>query len=256
METLVVSLVRCGCRALECHRSILVAVAVALTLIGCASDGGGRRRTDLGEACEQRVPAGKVEVTTLPVKPTIDGSRSYLELTKMASREDGAWVLGLTRPALRVEARWSYAGLSEDGGRRACIRPSLFMRLRYEPVMVFVGSEFRGDECAYRFILDHEQRHVQVHVRKLAEVAANLQRDLDSHLSGIVHVGARDELDRRLKAEVADRWMPQAERDLKDVARQHAAVDSPEEYARATSACDGRIAQVIASHRAKVVDLR
>jgi len=193
-------------------------------------------------------------VTTVPVKPTIDTTLSYRELTSLARREDGAWVLGLTRPALRVEARWSYAGLSDAGGRRACIRPSVFMRLRYEPVKVFVGREFLDDECAYRFILDHEQRHVAVHVRRLAEVASDLQRALDDHLSGIVHVGPRDELDRRLKAEVAERWIPFAERELKDVAREHAAIDSPQEYARATSACQGRIASVIAAHRDAATD--
>lgn len=203
----------------------------------------------MGEACIRRVPPGRVEVTTLPVKPTIDATLSYRELTALARREDGAWVLGLTRPALRVEARWSYSGLSDDGGRRACIRPSLFMRLRYEPVKVFVGREFVGDECAYQFILAHEQRHVDVHVRRLAEVAVELQRDLEEHVSGIVHVGSRDELDRRLKAEVSERWIPLAERELKDVAREHAAIDSPREYARATSACQGRIASVIAAHR-------
>lgn len=200
------------------------------------------------------MPPGRVEVTTLPVKPTIDTTLSYLELTRLARREDGSWVLGLTRPALRVEARWRYAGLAEDGGRRACIRPSLFMRLRYEPVKVFVGREFVDDECAYQFILGHEQRHVDVHVRRLTEVAVDLQRDLDEHLKGVVHVGSREELDQRLKAEVAERWIPLAERELKDVAREHAAIDSPQEYARATHACQGRIASVIAAHRDNAKD--
>ena len=195
------------------------------------------------------MPPGKAEVTTLPVKPTIDSTLSYRELTLLARREDGSWVLGLTRPALRVEARWSYAGLSDAGGRLACIRPSLWMRLRYDPVKVFVGREFVDDECAYQFILAHEQRHVDVHVRRLAEVAGDLQRDLDEHLSGIVHVGLREELDRRLKAEVSVRWIPLAERQLKDVAREHAAIDSPQEYARASGACQGRITSVIAAHR-------
>lgn len=226
----------------------------AAVLAGCASTPTPTPRSDVSEACEKRVPPGRVEVTTVPVKPTVDTSLSYRELTSLARREDGAWVLGLTRPALRVEARWAYAGLSDAAGRRACIRPSVFMRLRYEPVTVYVGREFLEDDCAYRFILDHEQRHVGVHVRRLGEVAAELQRELEKHLSGIVHVGSRDELDRRLKAEVAERWMPLAERELKDVAREHAAIDSPQEYARATSACQGRIASVIAAHRDAVAD--
>jgi hypothetical protein len=222
-------------------------VLAALVLGGCAATPA--PRSDVSEACERKVPPGRVEVITVPVKPTIDTTLSYRQLTSLARREDGAWVLGLTRPALRVEARWSYAGLSDAGGQRACIRPSVSMRLRYEPVNVFIGREFLDDECAYRFILDHEQRHVGVHVRRLGEVAAELQRELEKHLAGIVHVGPRDELDRRLKAEVAERWMPLAERELKDVAREHAAIDSPQEYARAASACQGRIASVIAAHR-------
>ena len=39
------------------------------------------------------------------------------------------------------------------------------------------------------------------------------------------------------------RWLPRAERELQDVRREHQLIDSPEEYERALTVCEGRIAR-------------
>ncbi len=107
------------------------------------------------------------------------------------------------------------------------------------------GREFVEDACAFDFVYAHEMRHVDVHVRRLREVSLQLQSELQNRLAGSTHIGQRDDLERRLKAEIGNYWVPRAERDLKDVRRQHAAIDTPEEYARAQTACDGRVARYL-----------
>jgi hypothetical protein len=184
-----------------------------------------------------------VQVRTDPVDPVVESRLSYEELTRLAGYEgEGRWVLGLTRPALQVEAQWGFSALSDARSGLTCLRPSLTMTLRYRPVQVYVASEFINDSCAYDFVLRHEMRHVDVHVRRLREVALQLQAELQDRLAGVVHVGRRDELQGRLQAEVTGRWLPRAERDLQDVRREHQLIDSPEEYQRALTACEGRIA--------------
>jgi hypothetical protein len=148
----------------------------------------------------------------------------------------------LTRPALQVEAQGGFSALSDARSGLTCLRPSLTMTLRYRPVQVYVASEFINDSCAYDFVLRHEMRHVDVHVRRLREVALQLQAELQDRLAGVVHVGRRDELQGRLQAEVTGRWLPRAERDLQDVRQEHQLIDSPEEYQRALTVCEGRIA--------------
>lgn len=229
-------------------RRLSAALVVAACIVsGCASAPSRDRATGVSfeTECAQRLPPGKVSVQAVPVRPVLDESRSYHDLTRMAGEDGRRWVLGLTRPTLRVEARWGFAGFTDRHTGRTCVRPSLQMTLRYEPVVVFVGREFLDDSCAYEFIRAHEDRHVQVHVRKLDEVAKQMQQDLHARLSGVTHVGTRDALERQLKAEVRDEWIPRAEVALQDVKREHAAIDTPEEYARSRTVCGGRIGRYL-----------
>jgi len=177
--------------------------------------------------------------------PRIDVTRSYRDLTRMASKEDAVWVLGLTRPVLRVETQWGFQGLEDPDSRFVCMWPSLRMKLRYDPVTVFIGREFVGDPCSYEFIMAHEKRHVTVHVRQLDKTVGLLRDQLQRRIGGQIHYGSRAELEKRFRSEIQDYWLPRAEQELKDVRRQHEAIDTPEEYARAGSVCGGRIARVL-----------
>lgn len=220
--------------------------AAVLALLACLWGGESLARgpEQMRAACERRLPPGRVQVRTDPVEPVVESRLSYAELTRLAGREgDGRWVLGLTRPALQVEAQWGFSSLSDPLSGLTCLRPSLTMTLRYRPVQVYVASEFIDDSCAYDFVFRHEMRHVDVHVRRLREVALQLQAELQDRLAGVVHVGRRDDLQARLQSEVTGRWLPRAERDLQDVRREHQIIDSPEEYERAQTVCEGRIAR-------------
>lgn len=226
----------------------------ATSLVGCTStvrDPPARARSSFETLCEARVPPGEVVVSAIPMDPRIDTTVSYKELTQRAGKQGYVWVLGLTQPTLRVQAKWGFAGLTEQRTGRACIRPTLRMTLHYDPVIVYIGREFLDDACAYGFIFRHEMRHVAVHVRKLREVSDRLQRDLVSRLSGALHYGTRASLEKNLRTEIDSYWMPRAERDLKDVRRDHEAIDSPAEYAQARTVCGGSIARFLSKARAQ-----
>lgn len=223
-----------------------------LLLLGCATSvvaPSARARSAFESQCESRVPPGQVSVTAIPMDPRIDTTVSYKDLTQRAGKEGYVWVLGLTQPTLRVQAKWGFTGLTEQRTGRACIRPTLKMVLRYDPVTVYIGREFLDDSCAYAFIFRHEMRHVAVHVRKLREVSDRLQRDLSTHVGTALHYGTRSSLEKRLRTEIDAHWMPRAERDLKDVRREHEAIDSPEEYAQARTVCGGSIARFLSKVR-------
>lgn len=211
-------------------------------LVSSAGSRGDEREFE--QVCANRLPPGRVSVTALPLQPRVDVSLSYLDLTRMAGREGGSrWVLGLTRPVLRMQARWEFSSLRDPDAGRVCSRPSLQLLIQYDPVQVYVGREFADDACAREFILAHELRHVEVHARRLREVALRLQSELQGWLTGGVYLESRERLQVRLETGLRSLWLKRAERSLLDLKREHEAVDSADEQARALGACDGRIAR-------------
>jgi hypothetical protein len=119
------------------------------------------------------------------------------------------------------------------------------MQLRYDPVTVYVGREFADDECAFKYIMQHEMRHVGVHVQQLKRTVAMLQGAIQKRLGTDIYYGTREAIERRFRAEIEDYWVPRAQRELKDVRRAHELIDTPAEYARSQTACDGRIARYL-----------
>lgn len=241
-----------GSRRRSSHRGLSVVLRVAvilgllLPLLGSGAIAARHSPSPtFARACAQSLKPGVVSVAGVPMAPRIDTSRSYRELTRMASRDEAVFVLGLTRPVLRVETEWGFHGLEDPDSSLVCMRPSLRMRLRYDPVTVFIGREFVGDSCSYEFILAHEKRHVSVHVGQLDKAVVLLRDQLQRRLGDEIHYGPRRELEQRLKSEIQNYWIPRAEQQLKDVRRQHEAIDTPEEYARAGSVCSARIARML-----------
>lgn len=169
----------------------------------------------------------------------------------MAGAVGPRWVLGLTQPTLRVDARWRFEGIRDSATGQSCFRPSVEMTLRYDPVIVYIGREFAIDDCAREFIHAHEMRHVVVHERRLAATGAMLQKELQERMSGQVHVGSRASFETQLSEDMRGYWVPRAERELKEVRAEHDAIDTPEEYARSSTACEGRIGRMLRDRAAR-----
>lgn len=169
----------------------------------------------------------------------------------MAGAVGPRWVLGLTQRTLRVDARWRFEGIRDSATGQSCFRPSVEMTLRYDPVIVYIGREFAIDDCAREFIHAHEMRHVVVHERRLAATGAMLQKELQERMSGQVHVGSRASFETQLSEDMRGYWVPRAERELKEVRAEHDAIDTPEEYARSSTACEGRIGRMLRDRAAR-----
>jgi hypothetical protein len=227
-------------------RRAVALLGLASMLVGHGAAAAQRQPSaEFVRSCERSLKPGIVTVQGVPMAPRLDTTRSYRDLTRIASKDEAVFVLGLTRPVLHVETQWGFEGLEDPDSRLVCMRPSLYMQLRYDPVTVFIGREFVGDRCSYEFILAHEQRHVAVHVRQLEKTVGLLRDQLQRRLGAQIHYGSRADLEKRFRSEIKDYWLPRAEQELKDVRRQHEAIDTPEEYARAASVCGARIARML-----------
>jgi len=111
---------------------------------------------------------------------------------------------------------------------------------------VYVAREFPPDGCAYREILQHEQRHVKTyldHVAALApELTETLQRRFATGAPARAPVGQMRAL---LERELQERWLPFVQREMERVRSSQALIDTPEEYRRVSESCGGEILRVV-----------
>jgi hypothetical protein len=107
-----------------------------------------------------------------------------------------------------------------------------------QPVTVFVASELPAQSCQHEVTLSHEMKHVEVFREALDRAAQDLERDFPDAI-GVELRRARNpgELQQRFIVSVrnylAD-FMRDRQRRLDEA---QAAVDSPEEYDRVSTAC-------------------
>ena len=128
-------------------------------------------------ACRRLFDPELIKVTALPVQPSVDVSLDTRALTTLEGKPTGQRVLGRTTARLRNSSAYKTRIQKLPGGR-ICARPGVTVTLSYEPTIIFVGSEYPAGSCEYRKIIDHEQRHVAMHILHLEELTPLLQADL------------------------------------------------------------------------------
>jgi hypothetical protein len=144
---------------------------------------------------------------------------------------------GLTQATFRQDAQLEISGLADQRGGRACFRPQMRVELTMRPMTIYLATEISGKRCRDA-VRDHELRHVAVYRQRLAEAAADLERDLPD-LYGpkvfVVRDQAASEVEmRRRLGEFMHDFMAD---NMETIKARQAAVDSPEEYARVRDAC-------------------
>ena len=149
-------------------------------------------------------------------------------------------VIGLTRARIGHSATITVVGIEEPRSRRVCVRPEIRIELSLAPMTVFVGREFRGDDCRRAVIIEHELKHVAVY-REMQEAMAREARDEITRAYGntAMEFASRDEAQREIEAALSGYLGPLLERSTREVRQRQAAVDTPAEYARVAGACGG-----------------
>ena len=222
-----------------------VACAIAAGLPGCDAVTGAAQRAGVlptFEAhCAKALPATRVAVNALPAPYDTDFSRPYAELTRMGV-EAGAdeRVIGLTRARMSHRATIVVAGIEEPRSRKVCVRPEIDVELSLLPLTVFVGREFRDDDCRRAAIVEHELKHVAVYRAYLDEVAGEVREEVArAYGNTVMQFASRDEAQREIEQALVGYLNPLLERTSREVKRRQATVDTPDEYARVAAACGG-----------------
>lgn len=201
-------------------------------------------------ACETRLPITVIEVRTVTDAIRFNHDRSVTELsTTPRRRGERTYTLGLTemRTGTSVDVRSTTMKNPSEG--LACTRPHLVVTLSLAPHTVSVAREFPEGGCAYRHIVEHEMRHVEVNRRTLEDTATRLRQGLLESFGNKVYYGTPAELRQRLTQHIRDEWMPWIKEQMQRTQQLHREIDTPEEFARNHTVCDGEITRVLGATR-------
>jgi hypothetical protein len=197
--------------------------------------------------CERRLNPTDIKVQALPSEIHYNFVSSMAQLTSKGSRQRqlGQVVLGLTEARLSYRLNWGANYLVEQGTGRACMRPRLTLVFDVNPQLVSVAREFPKGSCAFNEIATHELRHVNANQAQLQTAADMMQRELTTFFGQKVFYGSKSALQAQWQDALSSSWMPLAKAELAKVDIAHNAIDSPEEYARNRTICNGAITQAV-----------
>ena len=215
----------------------LAILAMTLTLHGCDWF------QPFEQLCEQKLAATSVEVAIAPINVATDFTRSSAELTTMGAASAGRMVLGLTQTNLKWAVSFSGNGLTRRASGKHCMRPTIKVRLAFEPMTILVGSEQRENSCAFNITMDHERKHVTIYERFLGEVSVQVESELRSRFGNrIFYFGSEAEAEKHVQTVTRDYLAPIVDKSMQEVTVRQAVIDTPEEYFRLETfqnACGG-----------------
>jgi hypothetical protein len=186
-----------------------------------------------------KLPPTHFEVVAVPLTFERDDSQSIAALTaKSGSALATHRTFGLTSAVFGQSTDIRLNVVDDRADSRACGTPRVRIELSMQPVTVYVASELATQPCQREVTLSHEMKHVEVFREALAVAARDLARDFPVAIGVQLRSATNpDELQQRFVVAVRNylgQFMRDRERMLDE---SQAAVDSPEEYARVSTAC-------------------
>jgi hypothetical protein len=224
----------------------LVLLLAALVCSGSAWSA----RTPFQARCEESIGASATALSARDSGYSVNNSLSYKALTRMKGQDgDGRFVLGLTRTESRISIGLEAQILIDPASGQECIAPHVEVSLSYVPIVIYVGSEFQPGTCTYREVLAHEMRHLNAYLDHLPRVESLVRAALKIRFSEKLIYAPAGQAKALLEQELDRGWMPYIKKQMSDVERLQAAIDSPQEYVRLSKVCEGEVQLLIGSQK-------
>jgi len=219
-------------------------------ILATACAGSAQARSPFQERCEAMAAGSTAAFSSHDNGYRIDNTIPYRTLTQM--KRPGVrqgFVLGLTRTESRVAIKVDGRMLEDPAAGLECVVPRIDVSLYYQPIVIYIGSEFEPDTCAYREILAHEMRHLNSYLAYLPKVEQAISARLAHRYDGKPLYARSGQARDLLQREIDRGWMPYIKAEMSRIEQQQAAIDSPREYARLSKVCQGEVQSLIGSTR-------
>lgn len=195
------------------------------------------------DGCEQ-LPPPSVTVRRLDEPVATKTGYGYRALNAMGAQlaRPGQQILGLTQGNAVVQFASKIPSRVDRTGRWECASPQLTLTYGFRPMTVYVAREFPEGSCAYREILAHEARHVKTYQEHVASIEKELTGTLVQRFAtGAPWLGPVGRAEASVQRELEERWIPYVQRLIARGDLAQRLIDTPEEYERVASACNGEI---------------
>jgi hypothetical protein len=223
-------------------------IIVLLLLLLHGSAIGARPAPDPFEKRCEREMRPAIDVSVAPIGYRVVNSVSSARLMNRSTHGSmNDLMLGLTEIHIESEVLFDAPGLVDAAGARECVAPVVTVTLTLPPLGVFIAREFSPNSCSYREVLAHEMRHVQIYRSALPLLEQQLRAALAGRFGNRPVYAARGQGMRTLAREVDDWLRPMIRAGLAAIERAQAELDSPEEDARMSHACQGEVALNVTS---------
>lgn len=185
------------------------------------------------QVCETRLKPAEIAVEAAPTGHITDFSMSSAQLSARGADMAGRTVLGLIETKLSSSLAMSANGVVKPLSGRYCMRPSLQLRLAFDPTTIFVASEYPKGSCRSDITMGHEMKHLRVYDAFLVKLGARLEAELQEKFGNRIHYFANvAEGEKYLSETTRTLLAPYLERGMEQVNKLQTEVDSPEEYFR------------------------
>lgn len=213
-------------------RAALLGVVMALTLTACDYV------RPIESVCEARLKPTEIHVTTVPVTYATDLTLPGSRLTQMAPQGVGRAVHGLTHTTMRSEVSMAANGITNPVSRKHCLRPVIGVKLAFEPMTVYIGSEQAEGSCQFGVTMQHELQHVAVYRTFLTSAGAEIEKQLRDYFGNrIFYFDNEADAEKRINRETNERIGPFVEESMRRISEMQAPLDTREEYDRLERSC-------------------
>ena len=168
------------------RRHLCARVIVALTVAQCAYTPAYAAEPASAvppPVCEGKLEPATTSVIAQPVRYTIDRSQDVRALSAQEHVGPDHRMLGRTVTKFQAATSLRLNNVRLVDGR-FCLSPSTTVRVSLEPATIYIASDFAAGSCESQLILEHEQRHLAMSERQLAELAPALEADLRGLFAG------------------------------------------------------------------------
>jgi hypothetical protein len=224
----------------------LIALLTVSALLVAACGQGGHPFASFEARCA-KLPPAHFEIVAAPLAFDRDDTQPMATLTaRSGSTLVAHRTIGLTTALFGQRTEIELHLLDDRRGARACGTPRARVELSMQPMTVFIARELAEASCQREVTLSHEMKHVAAFGDVLGDAAHDLERALPEAIgTALRRAPGPEELRQQLDAAVRDylaEFMHEWKRALDE---RQAGVDSPEEYARVSTACARSAADLI-----------
>lgn len=161
----------------------------------------------------------------------------------------GEYVLGMTalQKVTVIDLDGEVWQDKQTGGE--CFAPKISVKLIYEPLDVFVGSEFFPGTCIYNEVFEHEMQHVRLYQNSYPVVENTIRQLLEKRFAGKAIYAQSGRARALISEEIDQLWRPLIKSELAKVEIDQSAIDSDEEVTRLSWSCLGEIRNMFGGHR-------